>query len=89
MAGEMPRVEVAHPGPKRIAIHDVGCELPAVEAVSFVRDDLVPSMAGAEAVVAAPPRARGTRWSALVLNERGLERALHAFGSDAMSRPEA
>jgi isopropylmalate/homocitrate/citramalate synthase len=34
-----------------------GCGLPAVEAVSFARDDLVPSMAGAEAVVTALPRA--------------------------------
>ena len=35
--------------------------LPRVEAVSFVRDDRVPQMAGAEEVVAAIDRRDGTR----------------------------
>jgi hydroxymethylglutaryl-CoA lyase/(R)-citramalyl-CoA lyase len=49
-----------------------------VEAVSFVRDDLIPAMAGAEDVLAGlEPNAR-SRCSALVLNRRGLERALLA-----------
>jgi (R)-citramalyl-CoA lyase len=52
--------------------------LPAVEAVSFVRDDLVPQMAGAEEVVADLDADRPTRWSGLVLNERGLQRAMAA-----------
>ena len=46
--------------------------LPRVEAVSFVRDDRVPQMAGAEEVVAA--LTGGAEWSGLVLNERGYER---------------
>jgi isopropylmalate/homocitrate/citramalate synthase len=48
--------------------------LPRVEAVSFVRDDRVPRMAGAEEVVAALHRRDGTEYSGLVLNERGWER---------------
>jgi isopropylmalate/homocitrate/citramalate synthase len=48
--------------------------LPRVEAVSFVRDDLVPQMAGAEDVVGAIDRRDGTEYSGLVLNERGYER---------------
>jgi isopropylmalate/homocitrate/citramalate synthase len=48
--------------------------LPRVEAVSFVRDDRVPQMAGAEDVVAAIERRAGTEYSGLVLNERGWER---------------
>jgi isopropylmalate/homocitrate/citramalate synthase len=47
--------------------------LPRVEAVSFVRDDRVPQMAGAEAVAERLPRG-GTEFSGLVLNERGYER---------------
>lgn len=49
-----------------------------VEAVSFVRDDRVPAMAGAEEVLAALPAGTLDRCSALVLNERGLQRALEA-----------
>ena len=45
-----------------------------IEAVSFVRDDRVPQMAGAEDVVAAIERRAGTEYSGLVLNERGWER---------------
>src|SRR5216110_2612377 len=48
--------------------------LPRVEAVSFVRDDRVPQMAGAEEVVAAVERRPGVELSGLVLNERGWER---------------
>ena len=48
--------------------------LPRVEAVSFVRDDRVPAMAGAEQVVAGIRPRAGTEFAALVLNERGLER---------------
>jgi (R)-citramalyl-CoA lyase len=50
-----------------------GAGLPRVEAVSFVRDDRVPQMAGAEEVAALLPR-DGAEWSGLVLNERGYER---------------
>jgi hydroxymethylglutaryl-CoA lyase/(R)-citramalyl-CoA lyase len=48
--------------------------VPRVEAVSFVRDDAVPQMAGAEEVVAAVGPHEGTELSGLVLNERGFER---------------
>jgi hydroxymethylglutaryl-CoA lyase/(R)-citramalyl-CoA lyase len=48
--------------------------LPRVEAVSFVRDERVPQMAGAEEVAAAVERRPGTELSGLVLNERGWER---------------
>lgn len=44
-----------------------------IEAVSFVRDDRVPQMAGAEEVVAAARRG-DAELSGLVLNERGYER---------------
>jgi isopropylmalate/homocitrate/citramalate synthase len=47
--------------------------LPRIEAVSFVRDDRVPQMAGADEVVAASERGR-SELSGLVLNERGYER---------------
>jgi isopropylmalate/homocitrate/citramalate synthase len=48
--------------------------VPRVETVSFVRDDRVPQMAGAEEVVAALHRRAGTEYSGLVLNERGWGR---------------
>ena len=47
--------------------------VPRIEAVSFVRDDRVPQMAGAEKVVAAAER-RHSELAGLVLNERGYER---------------
>jgi hydroxymethylglutaryl-CoA lyase/(R)-citramalyl-CoA lyase len=47
--------------------------VPRIEAVSFVRDDRVPQMAGAEEVVAATAGV-GAELSGLVLNERGYER---------------
>jgi hydroxymethylglutaryl-CoA lyase/(R)-citramalyl-CoA lyase len=47
--------------------------LPRIEAVSFVRDDRVPQMAGAEEVVAGARRG-SAELSGLVLNERGWER---------------
>ena len=48
--------------------------LSRVEVASFVRDERVPAMAGAEEVVASLPEAGGTTWAGLVLNERGYER---------------
>jgi isopropylmalate/homocitrate/citramalate synthase len=58
--------------------------LPRIEAVSFVRDDRVPQMAGAEAVVEAIDRRAGTDYSGLVLNERGWER-FEASGLDRVN----
>jgi hydroxymethylglutaryl-CoA lyase/(R)-citramalyl-CoA lyase len=48
--------------------------LQRVEAVSFVRDDRVPQMAGAEVVVANVRSREDVELSGLVLNERGWER---------------
>ena len=48
--------------------------LPRVEAVSFVRSDRVPQMAGAEEVVAGIAGRDGTEYSGLVLNDQGYER---------------
>jgi hydroxymethylglutaryl-CoA lyase/(R)-citramalyl-CoA lyase len=50
-----------------------GARLPRIEAVSFVRDDRVPQMAGAEEVVALA-QDQGSELAGLVLNERGYER---------------
>lgn len=48
--------------------------LPRIEAVSFVREDRVPQMAGAEEVVGRIERRPGVEYAGLVLNERGWER---------------
>jgi len=58
--------------------------LPRVEAVSFVRDERVPRMAGAEEVVAGIERREATEYSGLVLNERGFER-FRAAGLDRVN----
>lgn len=47
-----------------------------LEAVSFVRPDRVPQMAGAEEVMAAVPRRDDVTYVGLVLNRRGAERAV-------------
>jgi hydroxymethylglutaryl-CoA lyase len=47
-----------------------------IEAVSFVNPRRVPQMADAEAVMAAVPRRPGVSYIGLVLNRRGLDRAL-------------
>jgi hydroxymethylglutaryl-CoA lyase len=49
-----------------------------IEATSFVHPRAVPQMADAEAVMAAIARRPGVRYSALVPNARGAERALAA-----------
>jgi hydroxymethylglutaryl-CoA lyase len=49
-----------------------------IEAVSFVSPRSVPQMADAEVVMAAVPRRADVRYSGLVLNRRGLGRALDA-----------
>jgi hydroxymethylglutaryl-CoA lyase/(R)-citramalyl-CoA lyase len=53
-----------------------GAGLRRVEVASFVHPRLVPQMAGAEEVVAALPAGGHVAWSGLVLNRRGLDRAL-------------
>ena len=49
-----------------------------IEAVGFGHPRLVPALADAEAVMAAVPRSDGVSYIGLVLNERGLSRALDA-----------
>jgi hydroxymethylglutaryl-CoA lyase len=66
-----------------------------IETASFVNPARVPQMAGAEEVVAALPRLPDVSYIGLVLNRRGLERALAAgvdevnavvFASETFSR---
>ena len=57
--------------------------LARIEAVSFVRDDLVPQMAGAEHVVAGLERQDGVVYAGLVLNARGYERLRQTSLSEA------
>lgn len=59
-----------------------GC--PVVEATSFVNPKAVPQMADAAEVMERVERLPGTRYLALVPNERGLDRAL-AAGVDAIA----
>ncbi|MEV0592384.1 hydroxymethylglutaryl-CoA lyase [Nonomuraea cavernae] len=54
----------------------VGAGVRRIEAVSFVHPGRVPQMADAEQVMARAPRVPGLRYAGLVLNERGLDRAL-------------
>lgn len=54
-----------------------------IEATSFVHPKLVPQMADAEAVAAALPRGE-VSWIGLVLNRRGLDRAI-AAGMDEVN----
>jgi len=57
--------------------------LARIEAVSFVRAESVPQMAGAEEVVAGIERRDGVEYSGLVLNTKGYERLSEA-GLDAV-----
>jgi len=56
----------------------VGAGARRVEAVSFAHPKLVPAMADAEAVMERVPRVDGVAYAGLVLNRRGLDRALAA-----------
>jgi hydroxymethylglutaryl-CoA lyase len=56
----------------------VGAGARRVEAVSFAHPRLVPAMADAEAVMERVPRPEGVSYAGLVLNRRGLDRALGA-----------
>jgi hydroxymethylglutaryl-CoA lyase len=49
-----------------------------IEAVSFAHPRLVPAMADAEAVLERVPRRDGVSYAGLVLNRRGLDRAIGA-----------
>jgi isopropylmalate/homocitrate/citramalate synthase len=52
--------------------------LPRIETTSFVREDLVPQMAGAAEVVAAIERRPGVVYAGLALNEHGYDRLREA-----------
>lgn len=54
-----------------------------IEAVSFARPDRVPQMAGAEEVMARVPRVKGVAYSGLVMNPRGVERAIDSAVDEA------
>ncbi|GAA4528976.1 MULTISPECIES: hydroxymethylglutaryl-CoA lyase [Nonomuraea] len=58
------------------ALADAG--LTRIEAVSFVHPRLVPQMADAEQVMARVPRRDGLSYIGLIVNARGLDRALDA-----------
>ncbi len=56
----------------------IGAGIRRLEATSFVHPERVPAMADAEAVMAAVPGRDDVSYIGLVLNERGLERAIAA-----------
>jgi hydroxymethylglutaryl-CoA lyase len=52
------------------------CNLPEIEATSFVSPKWVPNMADAAEVVAGMTRREGTRYTAIYLNTQGIDRAI-------------
>ncbi|SNT00788.1 hydroxymethylglutaryl-CoA lyase [Actinomadura meyerae] len=62
----------------RLIERSIAAGLRRIEAVSFVNPKRVPQMADAEAVMERVPRPDGVRYAGLVLNPRGLDRALAA-----------
>lgn len=62
----------------------IGAGVSHIEVASFMRDDLVPSMAGAEEVVAGVPSQPGLTRVGLVANMKGAQRAL-ACGLDEVT----
>ncbi|ACY96547.1 MULTISPECIES: hydroxymethylglutaryl-CoA lyase [Thermomonospora] len=63
---------------RRLVEHAVRFGARNIEVTSFVHPAKVPAMADAEDLVAMLPPADGVTYSALILNERGLSRALAA-----------
>ncbi len=70
--------DVSTEGKLRLARALVDAGVRELEVTSFVRPDLVPRMADAEAVVAALPHRGDVAYVALVGNERGYDRAAAA-----------
>ena len=70
--------DVATDGKLRLARALVAAGVRELEVTSFVRPDLVPRMADAEAVVAGLPRRDDVAYVALVGNEHGYDRAAAA-----------
>lgn len=58
--------------------HVIRAGIRRIEVTSFVNPSRVPQMADAAEVMQALPRLEGIRYSGLVMNERGLERAMAA-----------
>ncbi|MDP9245171.1 MAG: hydroxymethylglutaryl-CoA lyase [Chloroflexota bacterium] len=71
-------VDVPTEGKLRLAQALVDAGVRELEVTSFVRPDLVPRMADAEAVIAGLPKRDDVTYVALVANERGYERAARA-----------
>jgi hydroxymethylglutaryl-CoA lyase len=80
------QAEAPLPVAERVALIDglIAAGVSHIEIASFMRDDLVPSMAGAHDVVAAVPGRTGLTRVGLVANAKGAQRALSA-GIDALS----
>ena len=78
--------EAPLPVESRVALIDglVAAGVDHIEIASFMRDDLVPAMANAEAVVAAVPARSGLTRFGLVANAKGAQRAV-STGIDALS----
>lgn len=78
--------EAPLPVESRVALIDglVAAGLKHIEIASFMRDDLVPAMANAEALVAAVPARSGLTRVGLVANAKGAQRAV-GTGIDALS----
>ena len=78
--------EAPLPVERRVALIDglVAAGVKHIEIASFMRDDLVPAMANAEAVVAAVPARSGLTRVGLVANAKGAQRAV-ATGIDSLS----
>ncbi|GGU22545.1 hydroxymethylglutaryl-CoA lyase [Actinomadura livida] len=68
----------------RLIERSIAAGLRRIEAVSFVNPKRVPQMADAEAVMEGVPRVDGVSYAGLVLNPRGLDRAL-ATGVDEVN----
>lgn len=66
------------PAATKIALIDrlAAAGVPMIEATSFVSPKAIPQLADAEAVMAGITRREGVRYTVLVPNERGLDRAL-------------
>jgi hydroxymethylglutaryl-CoA lyase len=57
----------------------------SIEATSFVNPAKVPQMSDADAVIGRVPRGNGVRYLGLVMNERGLDRAVEAGVDEVVS----
>ena len=68
----------------RIVAAVAGAGVTEIEATSFVHPKWVPQLADADALVARLPR--GPRYSALIMNDRGFDRALAAFDGAGYER---